>query len=71
MVASVAVAQVSPSMIARALAINTFLGWMRPGRNCMPITESFENIRLGLDAIVEMWQTERGECLNFKEISLF
>lgn len=61
MVLSVEVSKVAPSDVARALAINTLLGWMRPGRNCMPACEAFENIRVGLDAIVSQWQLEKGE----------
>ena len=63
MVISVEVSQVSLSAIARALAINTFLGWMRPGRNCMPSSEAYENLRVGLDAVITHWQLENGKIL--------
>ena len=65
MVISVEVSQVSPSAIARALAINTFLGWMRPGRNCMPSSEAYENLRVGLDAVITHWQLGNGKNSYF------
>ena len=55
----------SPSAIARALAINTFLGWMRPGRNCMPSSEAYENLRVGLDAVITHWQLGNGKNSYF------
>ena len=50
----------SHSSIARALAINTFLGWMRPGRNCTPHREAFEHLRVGIDAVISKWQSDKG-----------
>ena len=70
MVISVEVNQVSHSAIARALAINTFLGWMRPGRNCTPACEAFENIRIGLDAVIAQWQLKKGIFISFYKIKV-